>query len=49
MKGHEGAAWSGGPNLYQAKFARNQVQWGSAGGPKIKVAQNGLKHILVLE
>ena len=36
----------GGPNLYQAKSAENQVRWW---GPKIKVSQNVLKHILIWE
>ena len=36
--------------MYQIKFAENQVWWGAGSGrhPIIKVAQNGLKQILVL-
>ena len=34
------------PNLVFSKFP---LCWGGGGGPKIKVAQNGVKHGLVLE
>ena len=36
-----------GPNFYQAKLGALSFQRG--GGAKIKVANNGLKYILVLE
>ena len=37
----------GGSEMYKAKSAENQVAW--RGGGDIKVAQNDMKHILVLE
>ena len=35
--------------MYEAKSCENQIQGRGVLDPKIKVAQNGLKHILVLE
>ena len=39
----------GRSKMYQAKYTENKLDLFGGGGPKIKVARNGLKHILVLE
>ena len=43
----EGEGLRGGLKMYQAKSGENQGTKSRGGGGKLKVAQNGLQHILV--
>ena len=41
--------WRGSEKITNHISKENQVHWGGGGGPEIKIGENVLKHILVLE